>query len=65
VKPRRDQTARGAPAAERPEPAQPAQAQPAQPTRVEAGGDLGITKRRSPDRIDLENPYQTATSTLR
>jgi serine/threonine-protein kinase len=31
---------------------------PAKPTRVEAGGDLGIHRRAAPDRIDSENPYQ-------
>ncbi|HTU61925.1 MAG TPA: protein kinase, partial [Polyangiales bacterium] len=35
-----------------------AQVEPAKPSRVEAGGDLGVTRRKSPDRIDLENPYQ-------
>ena len=53
TKPAREQTA--APAVTE-QPA--AQVEPPKPARVEAGGDLGITRRKSPDRIDLENPYQ-------
>jgi len=47
------------PAAQRPVNETPAaQIEPAKPVRVEAGGDLGVTRRKSPERIDLENPYQ-------
>lgn len=53
TKPPREQTAQPA-VTDQPA----AQVEPAKPARVEAGGDLGVTRRRSPDRIDLENPYQ-------
>jgi serine/threonine-protein kinase len=32
-------------------------APPAKPARIEAGADLGTTRRAAPERIDVENPY--------
>jgi hypothetical protein len=36
----------------------PGETAPTKPTRIEAGGDLGVKRRATPDRIDSENPYQ-------